>query len=91
MVFVECTVEVLKLLRKGLNARIPKQEATCEPGCSAISGGVVLLKWRFLWCWCIFSCKIGEFTFSVVLVPFLMQNLSDPSRGRTAGSVKGQP
>ena len=33
-----------KRLRKRLNARITKQEAMCEPGCSASSRGVVLIE-----------------------------------------------
>ena len=77
-----------KHLLKGWNGRIRKQEATREPGCSAISGGVVLLKLHFLWCWCAFSCKASELTFSVVSVPFLMQNLSEASCSGKARSVK---
>ena len=80
-----------KHLEKGLNARISKQEATCEPGRSAIFGDVILLKLRFLWCWCVFSCKTRELTFSVVLVPCPLQNLSEASRSRKARSVKVSP
>ena len=62
-----------------------------ELECSAISGDVILLNLRFLCCWCVFSCKTSELTVSVVMVPFLMQNLSEASCSGKAGFVKVSP